>query len=682
MLLKCALSAPAGRGSASGTKEMTTIRSERLSLPMSRLGPPSNMPRFRWQQPIQNRPTPPNFGLSEDESRHGFNWGEDSILPYQVSDDYDRDLQPGALDVLVIENGRLRAVVAPSLGGRLLELKDLATGRDLVFRNPVFQPANLAALNAWFSGGIEWNGLIPGHTAFTVAPVFAGVRETPEGPILRIYEFDRAVEATWQVDLFMPHDKSQLYAHGRIVNPMDGERLAYWWTNVAAPMSEGTRVLAPADYSIEHIWPGNNLGRCAFPRADWDASYPDNWENATSVFFRAPDAPRKFIASLDKAGYGLLQTATPEMQGRKFFYFGSAVGGQNWMDYLAKPGEGAYLEIQSGIAPTQNQRFALAAGEELEWTEVYTPLQLAADAAHDPDFNAATAHVAEALDGLVPASELTRIDAFLRAQARLPLDVRHSAGERWGERQEKLLGKMLATGLDFAVAGSDEVWDELAARAPLSPPSLASVPSGTVVSRLWLDRVEASAVENRTWLHELILATAALDRGDRATAGQHAAASLELNPNWQAYRLVALMADGADATIASYLGAWGLGDAPPELAIEIATYLMAHERSKELKAFVEALPDTVRDRERIVLARAVVAGNDGDFDELERLLLGQEYASIREGETLLSDLWLRLRRGRVETALGRPATEAELKADRRANPMPRQLDLRMHDVED
>ena len=83
----------------------------------------------------------------------------------------------------------------------------------------MFQPANLAALNAWFSGGIEWNGLIPGHTPFTCAPVFAGVRETAEGPILRIYEFDRIVEATWQVDLFMPADSARLFAHGRIVNP-------------------------------------------------------------------------------------------------------------------------------------------------------------------------------------------------------------------------------------------------------------------------------------------------------------------------------------------------------------------------------------------------------------------------------------------------------------------------------
>jgi len=161
----------------------TSIRKQIISLPMAGLGRPSNMPRFRWQQPMPNRKTPPNFGLSEEESLYGFNWGEDSILPYQVSDDYDRELTPGTLEVVVIDNGRLRAVVAPSLGGRLLELKDLEAERDLVFRNPVFQPANLAALNAWFSGGIEWNGLIPGHTPFTCAPVFAGLRETPEGDV-------------------------------------------------------------------------------------------------------------------------------------------------------------------------------------------------------------------------------------------------------------------------------------------------------------------------------------------------------------------------------------------------------------------------------------------------------------------------------------------------------------------
>ena len=58
------------------------------------------------------------------------------------------------------------------------------------------------------------------------------------------------------------------------------------------------------------------------------------------------------------------------------------------------------------------------------------------------------------------------------------------------------------------------------------------------------------------------------------------------------------------------------------------------ERSAELKAFVDALPPDVRDNERIILARAVVAANDGQFDELERLLFSRQFATIREGETL------------------------------------------------
>jgi hypothetical protein len=658
----------------------TTIRAEKLELPMSRLGPPSTMPRFRWQQPTPNRETPPNFGLSPEESSHGFNWGEDSILPYQVSDDYDRDLEAGTLDVLTIDNGRLRAVVAPLLGGRLLELKDLATGRDLVFRNPVFQPANLAALNAWFSGGIEWNGLIPGHTPFTCAPVFAGIRETERGPILRIYEFDRIVEATWQVDLFLPADSSVMFAHGRIVNPSDEPRLAYWWTNVAAPMTPGTRVLSPAEYSIEHIWPGNNLGRCVFPRADWDASYPEHWENATSVFFRAPTAPRLFIASVDRDGYGLAQTSTREMQGRKFFYFGSAVGGQNWMDYLSRPGEGNYLEIQSGIAPTQNQRFELAPHEEREWTEAFMPVQLDAARAQDPDFRAATSHAAGAIGAALPDTELAKLDAFLREQARLPLDTRISSGSRWGVRQERLLGRALADGLDFTVAGPGDFWDELAC-GPAMVESTVALPTGVAVSPTWVDRIKSSDAQRESWVHAVLLATAALDAGDRDAARMHVATSLARKPNWAAYRLEAMLAGDTAAASASYLHAWTAGDAPPELAVEIAQHFMAARLSAELKSFVDALPADVRDKERIILARAVIAANDSDFDELERLLFSRPFATIREGETLLSDLWVRLRRGRLEAELKRTPTPEEIKADLKAHPVPRELNLRMHEVE-
>lgn len=660
----------------------TTIRTGTVALPMARLGHPSNLPRFRWQQPMANRPTPPNFGLSDDESRHGFNWGEDSILPYQVSDDYDRNRVPGALPCVTIENDRLRAVIAPSLGGRLLELKDLATGRDLVFRNPVFQPANLAALNAWFSGGIEWNGLIPGHTPFTCAPIFAGIRETDEGPILRLYEFDRIVEATWQVDLFLPNDSACLYAHGRIVNPNDDMRLAYWWTNIAAPMSAGTRVLSPADYSIEHVWPGNNLGRLEFPRPPVDLSYPDNWENATSVFFRKPDAPRLFIASVDKTGYGLVQTSTAPMRGRKFFYFGNAQGGQNWMDYLSSPGEGQYLEIQSGIAPTQNQRFELPPHSELEWTEAFSPIALDAVNAHVSDYLAAVDHAAERLDTAVPASELARIDAFLAREARQPVTSRVSAGEAWGFRQEQILGRSLAQGLDFSLPYTPDFWDDIAGGRKVAAAHVVHLPTGIAVSETWVAGIEENArLHGGTHLHELMLGIAALDRGDGEKARRHVEASLTKQPSWLGYRIAAQLAADSDAAVDLYLKAWTAGDAPPELAVEIAQHLMAADRPAELQRFVDSLPEAVRDNERILLARAVVAANSGDFDLSERLLLSRQFATIREGETLLSDLWVKLRKGRLEAALGRAASREEVNADLAAHPLPRTLDLRMHVLE-
>src|SRR5690606_15242462 len=222
------------------------------------------------------------------------------------------------------------------------------------------------------------------------------------------------------------------------------------------------------------------------------------------------------IASIDRSGYGLVQTSTPGMHGRKFFYFGSAVGGQNWMDYLARPGEGKYLEIQSGITPTQNQRFALPAGAQLEWTEAYAPLQLDAGAAHDPTYAAAVSHAADALDSAVPASELARIDAFLREQARLPLDRRISTGEPWGARQEALLGRPLAEGLDFSVQGRGGFWDDLAAGTAVSESNLAALPQGIAISPLWVQRLTDSArAHGGSWIHDLMLAIAALDRDDR-----------------------------------------------------------------------------------------------------------------------------------------------------------------------
>jgi hypothetical protein len=660
----------------------TTITETKTRMPMSRLGPQSGLPRFRWQQPIADINTPPNRGLDAEESAHGFHWGKDSILPYLVYDDYDRDLRDGEMPLVTISNGRLEATVAPHLGGRLMALRDVKLGRDLVFANPVFQPANLAALNAWFSGGIEWNGLIPGHTPFTVAPVFAGVVETERGPILRLYEFDRIAEATWQIDLFMPADDDRLFVHGRLANSADTEKLAYWWTNVAAPMLPGTRVLSPADYSIEHVLPGNELARFPFPdAARFDGSYPENWRDSTSVFFRAPEAERRFIASLDGEGVGLGQTSTSTLVGRKFFYFGMAPGGQQWMNYLARPGEGDYLEIQSGVTPTQNQRFALPAQSELHWTEVYGAVSVDPALAHDADYAKAADATGAAIDLRFPQAELAEVDAFLVAASRQPVTRRLSEGAPWGMRQERLTGKVLAEGLDFTVATPGDAWDDLLATGQFSAGSLAAVPPGFAISDLWVAALEQSAkAQGETWLHALLLGIAALDRGDRETATPLFERSVALKATWLGLRQQALVAADPAAAERDYLAAWATGEAPPALAAEIVGFLVANDRLATLETFASGLPDSALSDERVHLGRARVAARQGDFDRLEKLL-ERRFATIREGEMLLDQLWTDLQRGRLQQALGREAKTAELAERLRQHPVPAHLNFRMKAAE-
>lgn len=657
----------------------TKISRTSVSMPISRLGGPSGLPRFRWQQPTLDKNTPPNRGLTPEESSHGFQWGKDSILPYRVYDDYDRDQTIGDMDLVTIENGRLRVSVAPQFGGRLMDLHDLKLNRDLVFRNPVFQPANLAALNAWFSGGIEWNGLIPGHTPFTTAPVFAGILETARGPILRLYEFDRIVEATWQVDLFLPDDDDRLFVHGRIVNGTDSIKLAYWWTNVAAPMSEGMRVLSPASYSIEHVLPGNELARFPFPDPSrFDGSYPDRWRDATSVFFRAPDADRMFIAALDTDGKGLAQTSTSALKGRKFFFFGTAAGGQQWMDYLARPGKGDYIEIQSGVAPTQNQRFELPPQSELHWTEVYGALSVDPAGAHDPDYQAAAAAAGAAVDTRFPSAELAEINRFLTEASRLPLTTRLSTGAPWGLRQEQLTGKALAPGLDFTTELPADCWDDLATTGQFSLPSLATIPSDFAVSEIWVAALKATA---ETWLSTLLLGISALDRGETESARSLFARSVAFKPTWLGLRQRALTATSPDAAEADYLAAWATGAAPPALAAEIVAFYIQHGRHAPLQRFVSALPDTALSDERVHIARARVASEQGDLDLLERLL-ARHFATVREGETLLDELWVALQRGRLQQALCRAPTPDEVTQRLRVHPIPPHLNFRMRAAED
>ncbi len=92
--------------------------------------------------------------------------------------------------------------------------------------------------------------------------------------------------------------------------------------------------------------------------------------------------------------------------------------------------------------------------------------------------------------------------------------------------------------------------------------------------------------------------------------------------------------------------------------------------------FIAALPDAVKDHERILLTRARLAAAAGRVEELESLL-SHDFSTIREGETITEDLWLALIELKATLSLGHKPSADALKVALEDNPLPQHLDFRM-----
>src|SRR5690606_3917876 len=175
-----------------------------------------------------------------------------SIHPYLLQDQYTRERTDSPMRVAVLENDLMRAEFAVDLGGRLVRLLDKTTGRDLVYRNTVFQPAKLGLRDAWFSGGVEWNIGMRGHWPLTCAPLYAAALTAPDGePVLRMWEYERIRGLIVQIDATLDSQVAGLHVRVRVRNPHAEETGMYWWTNIAVAQTEGSRVFAPATHAYQ-----------------------------------------------------------------------------------------------------------------------------------------------------------------------------------------------------------------------------------------------------------------------------------------------------------------------------------------------------------------------------------------------------------------------------------------------
>jgi len=673
---------------------MTELRSEKYHIQGARLGAENPLPIFRPADPDCPRngmPSPDQSLSPEKRERLGWQTGW-RALPYRLQDRYTRTKELLTFKSAVLENEMLRAVFLPELGGRLVSLFHKPLKRELLARNPVFQPANLALRNAWFSGGIEWNTGQYGHAFHTCSPVFAAEICGPHGePGLRIYEFERCKGHFWQIDFFLPENFPFLLASVRVLNPFNRPSSMFWWTNMAVPEREGTRVLAPASHAI-YTMP--SIGMANLPELSIlpgkDASYPLNFNFSDEYFFQTEKADLLWEAALDQNGTGFIEGSTRPLNYRKLFCWGHGVGGRRWQEYLSVAGE-AYIEIQAGLAPTQLHGLEMPPNGEYKWLEAFGYMEVDPCLAHNPDWQTAWQGVDKELKKYLSPGKLNELSAACGTMTDRPPEKIMHEGSGWGAleiRRRKTAQNAGPLPESFAFPEStlgieQNKWIHLLEKGRLPEQDPAEEPGEWMIQEEWLELLEESLKNDGNWYALLQAGVMRMENFDEAGARRAWEDSIRHRPSAWAYRNLAALAmrqkRNADA-LRDYKKAWDMTAgslcAQTALAQELLQALFDSGEYDQAGLVYHELPDAVKEFDRIQIIRGKIALNRGELDVVEAVLR-REYAVIREGETALTDLWFGMWEKRLALETGR-IIDDNLKAEAcRLHPPPARIDFRM-----
>ncbi|MBR0144604.1 MAG: DUF5107 domain-containing protein [Clostridia bacterium] len=656
------------------------IRYTEIILPSANLGGENPLPVFRAEDPDLHIPYDETFRPEEAEML-GKN-GATRVLPYLMQDRYDRNRVKRPIKACVMENEFLRAVILPDFGGRLYSLYDKEAERELLFANPVIQPANLAIRDAWLSGGVEWNVSQLGHTFTTCSPMFvATVRGNQDEDFVRVYEYERQKGLFWQVDFHLPDGSRELYVYVRIVNDSPEETPMYWWSTTAVPENASTRVLLSGSRAM-YTRPAtgvNAMGEMPyFPEfGPKDYSYTLNLKQSNDFFIQVPEEVKTpWEAAAYENGAVTFEKSTSLLHYRKIFCWGDRPGGWRWKEFLSEEGGGSYIEIQAGIARSQRHGLTMPGNTSWDFTTAFGGLTGDPARLHDRDWSAACAYLDGELRTRVSPAKLYGLHRkFASFAGRTPEKILHM-GSGWGALEAKLRageGREIPEGFLFP---ADSMKEEQAYW--LSLLENGALPDSDPASYL-LDARAKKALEKSpaSWQKYYHLGVIAAEVPDRETAVRYFSRSAESRPNVWALRALAVLSGDPAASEEYYDRAFALGFPDVGFAQEYLKLLVSQKKHAKAYDVYKSLPAEYKDDERVMISAVSASLALGDVTLCESGFFDRSFVNVREGDVLLSELWYYYVALKAAKDRGVKVTTAFLDWVKQTNPLPKNIDFRM-----
>ncbi|MBE6911759.1 MAG: DUF5107 domain-containing protein [Ruminococcaceae bacterium] len=626
------------------------LKIEKIMIPSANFGKENSLPPISERLDLDtNKST-----LSEaDEKELFIGYGEvESSFPYKYIDMYDRSLNDCTYDSVVLENEYLRATFMPSFGGKLWSLIDKETGRELLFKNSVIRPCNLAVRNAWMSGGVEWNCGFRGHFPYTCSLINTATTKLSDGTdVLRFYYFERIRACVVQMDFFLPEGEKFLYSRVRITNPNPRTVPMYWWSNIATEEKPGDRVVVPATKSYTAF--DGKIMKIDIPlRSGIDISYPARSITANDYFWDIPKESRKYICQLDTEGYGLCQTSTARLLGRKLFIWGDSQGGHKWMNFLTKDSEsGRYCEIQCGLAHTQYECLPMPAHTVWEWVEAYGALQADKDKVHS-DWESAREEVENKLDGAIHEKKLEEILRNTQKMAESPAEKILFNLDGWGAlellRRKKVGDDMMCNHLDFGeITDEQRTWLELLESGSVGKHDPCDVPPSYIHQPEWIDMLKSAIADKdiNNWYAYYLLGCSeiAVKNYDSARVNIEKSLSLCESP-WANYAMAIIQRNCGEDETEFMLKAYQMRSSDVSFAKALFKTLFTHENSNKTIELFSTSSLEIQSDARCLLYYAYALARVGRIEEAEDIICPDGgylvVPDIRECELTITQLWV------------------------------------------
>ncbi len=319
------------------------------------------------------------------------------VYPYPVIETISDEKVDKAYKAVWLENGYIKVMILPELGGRVQMAYDKIKERHFVYYNHVIKPALVGLTGPWISGGIEFNWP-QHHRPTTYMPADCTIEQAEDGTVtVWVSEMEKMFHQKGMAGFTLRPGCAYLEIKGVLYNRTDVPQTFLWWANPAVEVNDQYQSVFPPD--INAVFDHGKRAVSSFPIATGTYYKMDYSAGVDISNYRNIPVPTSYMGVNSRfnfeGGYendtqaGMLHVASHHFSpGKKQWTWGNGDFGRAWDRNLTdettpeearkwhidRKGFRPYIELMAGVYTENQPDFSwLMPYEEKQFTQYFMP---------------------------------------------------------------------------------------------------------------------------------------------------------------------------------------------------------------------------------------------------------------------------------------------------------------------